>query len=318
MMLGSMGLHYLYQLNKLPFKSLEARNLNIEIHKYIKEYAEKASKNLAEEYGEPEWCEGTGMRNSHLTAVAPTRTNSVISGAFSAGIEPIDSNAYTAKQAKGSFTRKNPLLIKLLQEKGLDNASTWEHILQNNGSVLYLDSLSINEKLIFLTAREIDQEELIRQAADRAPYISQGQSLNRFVHPNIPLKQFSELVFKAWKSGVKGTYYTKSSSEQVLAKVKNKATILSKNDCPYCDKAKKLFNSLNIEYTEYKREEVDHFPWNTVPQIWYEGHFIGGYSELLEYTSKLNTNNLNVQSNNLSNLYYNKDINTVDCSNCEA
>lgn len=316
-MLGSMGLAYLYQLKNLPFKSKEARSLNIEIHKYIKEYAFKASKDLAVEYGEPEWCKGTGMRNSHLTAVAPTRTNSVITGAFSAGIEPIDSNAYTAKQAKGSFTRKNPLLVKLLQEKELDTPETWEHILQNNGSVLYLDSLSINEKLVFLNAREIDQEELIRQAADRAPYICQGQSLNRFVHPNIPLKQLSELVFKAWKSGVKSTYYTKSSSEQVLAKVKNKATIISKENCPYCEKAKNLFNQLSIDYIEYKREDVKYFPWKTVPQIWYEGHFIGGYSELLEYTAKLNKTMPLLKSDALK-FSYEHTQETEDCISCSG
>ncbi len=315
--LGSMGLAYLYQLKNLPFKSKEARSLNIEIHKYIKEYAFKASKDLALEYGEPEWCKGTGMRNSHLTAVAPTRTNSVITGAFSAGIEPIDSNAYTAKQAKGSFTRKNPLLVKLLQEKELDAPETWEHILQNNGSVLYLDSLSIDEKLVFLTAREIDQEELIRQAADRAPYICQGQSLNRFVHPNIPLKQLSELVFKAWKSGVKSTYYTKSSSEQVLAKVKNKATIISKENCPYCEKTKKLFDQLSIDYIEYKREDVKYFPWKTVPQIWYEGHFIGGYSELLEYTAKLNKTMPLLKSDALK-FSYEHTQETEDCVSCSG
>lgn len=315
--LGSMGLAYLYQLKNLPFKSKEARSLNIEIHKYIKEYAFKASKDLAVEYGEPEWCKGTGMRNSHLTAVAPTRTNSVITGAFSAGIEPIDSNAYTAKQAKGSFTRKNPLLVKLLQEKELDTPETWEHILQNNGSVLYLDSLSINEKLVFLTAREIDQEELIRQAADRAPYICQGQSLNRFIHPNIPLKQLSELVFKAWKSGIKSTYYTKSSSEQVLAKVKNKATIISKENCPYCEKTKKLFDQLSIDYIEYKREDVKYFPWKTVPQIWYEGHFIGGYSELLEYTAKLNKTMPLLKSDALK-FSYEHTQETEDCISCSG
>lgn len=322
-MLGSMGLAYLYQLNNLPFKSLEARALNIEIHQHIQQEATKASKDLALDYGEPEWCKGTGMRNTHLCAVAPTRTNSVISGAFSAGIEPIDSNAYTAKQAKGSFTRKNPLLQKLLQEKGIDTPETWEHILNNNGSVLYLDSLSINEKLVFLTAREIDQEELIRQASDRTPYICQAQSLNRFVHPNIPLKQLSELVFKAWKGGVKSTYYTKSSSEQVLAKVKNKATIISKDNCPYCDKAKQLFKELNIEYTEYSRKDVAYFPWKTVPQIWYEGHFIGGYSELLEYTETLKKD-VNLLSNNktqynITNKVVIEDTLNVDYDNeCES
>lgn len=315
--LGTMGLGYLYQLKNLPFKSKEARSLNIEIHKYIKEYAFKASKDLAKEYGEPEWCEGTGMRNTHLTTCAPTRTNSVISGAFSPGIEPSDSNAYTAKQAKGSFIRKNPLLKQLLKNKGLDTVEIWDKIIENNGSILYLNELTINEKLIFLTAREIDQEELIRQAADRQPFICQSQSLNRFVHPNIPLKQLSELVFKAWKSGVKSTYYTKSSSEKVLTKVKNKATIISKDDCPYCDKAKKLFNQLNIDYIEYKREEVKYFPWKTVPQIWYEGHFIGGYSELLEYTAKLNKTMPLLKSDALK-FNYEHTQETEDCISCSG
>jgi ribonucleoside-diphosphate reductase alpha chain len=281
--LGVMGLHHLYQKHNLPFKSAKARELNINIHKCIKELAVKASEDMAVEYGEPEWCEGTKRRHTHLLAIAPTRTNSVISGAFSPGIEPIDSNSYTAKQAKGSFIRKNLLLKELLASKGQDTPDTWDSILDKNGSVMHLDFLDINEKLTFLTAREIDQEELIRQAADRQPFICQGQSLNRFVHPSIPVKTLNELIFKAWKSGNKSTYYTKSSSEKVIYKVQNEAHIITKEGCPYCDKAKELFHSMGINYTEYKREEVTHFPWSTVPQIWFEGHYLGGYSELLSF-----------------------------------
>jgi ribonucleoside-diphosphate reductase alpha chain len=283
--LGAQGLHYLYQKKMLPFKSKEARELNIEIFKTINELSLKASQDMAKEYGEPEWCEGTGLRHTHRIAVAPTRTNSVISGAFSPGIEPIDSNSYTAKQAKGSFIRKNGLLKDLLISKGLDTYEVWDQILHDNGSVMNIDGLTIEEKLVFLTAREIDPEELVRQACDRTEFICQGQSLNRYVHPDIPIKKFNDLVFKAWAGGTKSTYYTKSSSEKVIAKVANQAHIITKEDCPYCEKAKLLFTKLGIKYTEYKREDVTHFTWKTVPQIWLEGHYIGGYDDLLEFLS---------------------------------
>ena len=281
--LGVMGLHYLYQKHMLPFKSKKARELNIEIHRQIKTEAVQASKNMALEYGEPIWCEGTGMRHTHLLAVAPTRTNSVISGAFSPGIEPIDSNSYTAKQAKGSFIRKNGLLKDLLASKGLDRPEVWDGILHDNGSVMNVDGLTIAEKLVFLTAREIDPEELVRQACDRTDFICQGQSLNRYVHPDIPIKKFNDLIFKAWSGGTKSTYYTKSSSEKVIAKVANQAHIITKEGCPYCDRAKELFNKLGIIYTEYDLKDVPHFAWKSVPQIWYQGHYIGGYDDFLEF-----------------------------------
>ena len=286
--LGVMGLHHLYQLHGLPFKSYAARELNLNIHKQIKEQALKASRLLAKQYGEPEWCEGTGMRHTHLLAIAPTRTNSVISGAFSAGIEPIDSNTYTAKQAKGSFVRNNPLLQELLESKGINTPATWDSILDKNGSVMHLKELSIDEKLTFLTAREIPQEELVRQAADRTPYICQGQSLNRFIHPDIPIKKFAELVFKAWHSGCKSTYYTKSSSDKVIGKVKNEAHIITKKGCPSCRKAKKLLKKIGANITEYDRADVTHFGFKTSPQIWYQGHHIGGYEDLVEFLSVKN------------------------------
>ena len=321
--LGVMGLHYLYQKHMLPFKSKEARQLNIDIHRQIKAEAVKASKDLAQELGEPSWCEGTGMRNTHLLAVAPTRTNSVISGAFSPGIEPIDSNSYTAKQAKGSFIRKNGLLKDLLASKGLDTPETWDQILNDNGSVMNIDGLSIEEKLVFLTAREIDPEELVRQACDRTEFICQGQSLNRYVHPDIPIRKFNDLIFKAWSGGTKSTYYTKSSSEKVIAKVANQAHIITKEDCPYCSKAKNLFLKLGIKYTEYKREDVKHFPWKTVPQIWLEGHYLGGYDDLLEFlavrrtkVSETTQNRMETIASSIDEVY--KDYDSGECSSCEG
>ena len=281
--IGAMGLHHLYQLRGLPFKSHEARALNVEIFSTVKEQCVKASKRMAIEYGEPTWCVGTDMRHTHLLSVAPTRTNSVISGAFSPGIEPIDNNSYTAKQAKGSFIRKNPLLVELLESKGINTPETWDSILERNGSVMHIPELSIDEKMVYLTAREIPPEELVRQAADRTPYICQGQSLNRYIHPDMPVRIFNDLVFKTWKSGNKSSYYTKSSSEKVLTIPRKYAHIITKPGCPYCDKAKILFKSQGIHVTEYDRSEVTHFPWKTVPQIWWAGHYIGGYNELVEY-----------------------------------
>ena len=318
--LGVMGLAYLYQSQNLPFKSKGARNLNIEIHKTIYEKAKKASKEMAKYYGEPEWCVGTGTRHTHVTAIAPTRTNSVISGAFSAGIEPIDSNIFTAKQAKGSFVRKNPLLVELLQSKGLNTPEVWDSILNKNGSVLHLDQLSFDEKHVFLTAREIDQEELIRQAADRTPYVDQGQSLNRFVHPNIPEEKLGELVLKAWKSGVKSTYYTKSSSESVLRKVQNEAHIITKDGCPYCDKAKELLKEHGISYTEYKREDIKIFDWKTVPRIWYQNHHIGGFNDLVKYVSSLNADPISKLDKTTVNppVFIPEDKHSNECSACEG
>lgn len=316
--LGVMGLHYLYQKHMLPFKSKEARDLNIEIHRQIKTEAVKASQDLANEFGESPWCEGTGMRNTHLLAVAPTRTNSVISGAFSPGIEPIDNNCYTAKQAKGSFVRKNGLLKDLLVAKNLDTPDTWDQILNDNGSVMNIDGLSIAEKLVFLTAREIDPEELVRQACDRTEFICQGQSLNRYVHPDIPIKKFNDLIFKAWSGGTKSTYYTKSSSEKVITKVANQAHIITKEDCPYCKKAKDLFVKLGIEYTEYKREDVPYFPWKTVPQIWYQGHYIGGYDDLLEFLAVKQQKIAERQQDRTEQVRAALEDTIADCLSCEG
>jgi len=274
--LGVMGLHHLYQKHGLPFKSNAARRMNIEIHKTIKERAVRASQEMAKAYGEPLWCQGTGLRHTHLLAIAPTRTNSVISGAFSPGIEPIDSNSYTAKQAKGSFVRKNLLLKELLASKGLDTPDIWDSILAKNGSVMHLEGLSIDEKLTYLTAREIDQEELVRQAAERTPYVCQGQSLNRFIHPDLPIKKFNDLVFKAW-----------------IEAVQNEAHIITRDDCVYCEKAKRLMDSMGVKYTEYQREDVTHFPWKTVPQIWFQGHFLGGYEDLVDILAIQNKKSVN-------------------------
>ena len=280
--LGTMGLHLLYQKRGLPFASPGARALNREVHGVISQQAEDASRKLAQAYGEPEWCEGTGRRHTHLLAIAPTRTNSVISGAFSQGIEPIDANYFVAKQAKGTFVRKNPVLEDLFCRKGIKD-SVWDHILEEKGSVQHLDCLTREEKEIFKTAREIDQFEIILQAAERTPFICQAQSLNLFVDPEIDAEELVRLHLSAWKNGVKSLYYLRSTS--LVAKKDSqspRAKIITKEGCPFCTKLKLQLKADGIRYHEIDRAVVEEFPYATVPQMWLDGEHVGGYTEYMQ------------------------------------
>ena len=277
--LGTMGLHLLYQKRGMPFASNAARQLNIEVHEFIKSEAVSASQRLAREFGEPEWCAGSGLRNSHLLAVAPTRTNAVISGAFSQGVEPIDANYFVAKQAKGTFVRKNPVLEEKLCELGVPE-DIWESILDARGSVQHLDCLSEEDKEIFKTAREIDQFEIVKQAADRTPFICQAQSLNLFVDPEIDGEELVRLHLSAWKNGVKSLYYLRSTS-LVAKKAKPAARVITRDNCPWCVKLKDQLKADGIAYEEVDRALVEDFPYKTVPQLWLSGEHIGGYAEYM-------------------------------------
>jgi ribonucleoside-diphosphate reductase alpha chain len=287
--LGTMGLHTLYQKRGYAFKSERARQLNVEAHKWIREQSEKASRELAKKFGEPEWCVGSGMRHTHLLAVAPTRTNSVISGAFSQGIEPIDSNYFVAKQAKGTYVRKNPVLEKLLCDRGIGDG-IWEQILEAKGSVQDLDCLSDAEKEVFQTAREIDQFELIKQAADRQQFICQGQSLNLFVDPESDPAYIMRLHLSAWKMGLKSLYYLKSSSLLTQKKVVP-ALIVTRAECPWCEKLKELLRTEGIYYQEISKKEAEEKgywnpEWKTVPQMWLYKKHIGGYTDYVNLKSQ--------------------------------
>jgi ribonucleoside-diphosphate reductase alpha chain len=286
-----MGLHTLYQKRGLPFSSSGARELNIETHRWIREQSEIASRELAVKFGEPEWCVGSGLRHTHLLAVAPTRTNSVISGAFSQGIEPIDSNYFVAKQAKGTYVRKNPVLEKILCDRGV-GPEVWEEILQAKGSVQDLAYLSNEEKEIFKTAREIDQFELIKQASDRQQFICQGQSLNLFVDPESDPAYIMRLHLSAWKMGLKSLYYLKSSSLLTKKKV-FPALIVSKEDCPWCQKLKEALAADGIQYKEISKAEAVEKGywdpnWKTVPQVWLYKKHIGGYTDYMQLNANAN------------------------------
>jgi len=212
--LGVMGWHTYLQQKGMPFNSIASTAYTHNIFSNIKNKAEKASRDLAAEYGEPLWCKGTGMRNTHLLAIAPTVSNSVITGGISAGIEPLPANIYTFNGAKGTFIRKNKVLETILEEKGENKEKWWDQMLADGGSAQNLpDSvLTPEEKELFLTFPEINQLELVRQAAIRQRYLDQTQSLNLSFDPNDSPKWINQVHMEAWKLGVKTLYYLRTDS----------------------------------------------------------------------------------------------------------
>ena len=210
--LGVMGWHSYLQKNDIPFEGIQARSLTHLIFKDISENALKASRELAQRYGEPEVLAGYGRRNTTLMAIAPTTSSSAILGQTSPGIEPFSSNYYKAGLAKGNFMRKNKYLQKLLLEKGLDTEKTWRNIMLHQGSVQQLEDLTEDERAIFKTFKEISQLEIIQQAAIRQKYVDQAQSLNLNIPSNLPVKEVNALLIEAWRQGVKTLYYQRSQS----------------------------------------------------------------------------------------------------------
>ena len=212
--LGVMGWHTFLQQKGLPFNSIASTAHTHNIFSDIRNKAEKASMELAAEYGEPIWCKGTGMRNTHVLAIAPTVSNSVICGGVSAGIEPLPGNVYTFNGAKGTFIRKNKVLENILKEKGQDKNKWWDQMLQDGGSAQNLPDnvLTPDEKELFLTFSEINQLELVRQAAIRQRYLDQTQSLNLSFDPNDSPKWINQVHMEAWKLGIKTLYYLRTDS----------------------------------------------------------------------------------------------------------
>ena len=225
--LGVLGWHSLLQSKMVSFESQEAFNLNREIFKTIKEKSYKASEELAERFGEPKVLKGYGRRNTTLNAIAPTTSSAFILGQVSQGIEPIWSNIYVKDIAKIKTTIKNPFLEALLEEKGENTLEVWRSIRDMDGSVQHLDFLSENEKEVFKTYSEIDQLNIIYQAAGRQDFIDQGQSLNIIVHPEMPVKEINNIHVTAWKLGLKSLYYQHSMNAAQKFK--------QKKECASCE-----------------------------------------------------------------------------------
>ena len=233
--LGVLGWHTYLQQNGIPFEGLQAQFETRRIFSQIKIESERASRALAEVYGEPLWCRGTGFRNTHLRAVAPTVSNSKLAGNVSPGIEPWAANVFTEQSAKGTFIRKNKELEKVLRKIGINTKEMWDKIMADGGSVQDIKELDdfgyVNSKLVrlsehesldltgfdkvkdvFKTFKEINQLELVNQAGIRQQYIDQSVSLNLAFPSEASPKWINQVHMDAWKKGVKTLYYMRTES----------------------------------------------------------------------------------------------------------
>jgi ribonucleoside-diphosphate reductase alpha chain len=243
--LGAMGWHSLLHQKRVAFDSPEARELNREVFKFIKDEAVSESISIGAEKGEAPDMRGTGRRNAHLLAIAPNANSSIIVST-SPSIEPMKANAYTHRTRAGSHLVQNIYLEEELEKVGKNHPDIWSSIITNGGSVQHLDFLSDEIKDVFKTAIELDQLVLVEQAADRQEYLCQGQSLNLFFPAGADKKDLHRAHFAAWKLGTKGLYYlrteTSQRAENVSLKVARDAlkdfetqTMESQDECVACE-----------------------------------------------------------------------------------
>ena len=235
--LGVLGWHTYLQRKGISFEGLTAQFETRRIFSQLKIESERASRDMASELGEPLWCVGSGMRNTHLRAIAPTVSNSKLSGNVSAGIEPWPSNVFTEQTAKGTFIRKNIELEKVLRKVGINKKSTWDKILADGGSIQDIKELDdwgyVDGKLlkredipqdafdkdqifwvkdVFKTFKEINQLDLVKQAGVRQQYIDQSVSLNLAFPSEASPKWINQIHMEAWEQGIKTLYYMRTES----------------------------------------------------------------------------------------------------------
>jgi len=216
--LGTMGLHSYFQKREVAMDGEKSKDINDFIFKHIHNEAQAANEKLGAERGSPADMEGTGLRHSHVIAIAPNASSSVICGGTSPSIEPLRANAFSQKTLSGTFLMKNKYLERVLLKHDRNNKEVWKSIVTNGGSVQHLDFLSDEEKVVFKTAIEMNQRHLVDLAADRQQYICQSQSLNLFLPPDVDTKTLHGIHLRAWKGKVKTLYYMRS---QALKKVEN-------------------------------------------------------------------------------------------------
>ena len=312
---GALGFHAHLQRHNLPFESALAKSRNVEIFRHIRRGLDEANLELGKLRGEPSDAVGTGRRFSHLMAVAPNASSSIIMGNTSPSVEPYRANAYRQDTLSGSFLNKNKYLDKLIKEKTKDEAEynkLWSNIIASDGSVQHLDILNDREKDIFKTSMEIDQRWVVEHASDRQNYIDQAQSINLFFRPDCNVKYLHGVHFMAWKLGLKTLYYCRSEkigkADKVAKKIereaikglsmkalaagetRTQAIVYGTTTCPYCERAKMVltqkgytYDFINLQELGKTAEEVTGRPVKTVPQIYIEGQYVGGFQEMMEY-----------------------------------
>ena len=230
--IGALGWHAYLQKNNVAWESPMAIGRNKTIFRHIRISLNEANQQLGKERGEAPDAKGTGNRFSHLMAIAPNASSSIIMGNTSPSIEPYRANAYRQDTLSGAFLNKNKFLDRIIKQKitendKLDYDEIWSSIIANDGSVQHLDFLDDWTKDVFKTSMEIDQRWIIEHAADRQEYIDQAQSLNVFFRPDVNIKYLHAIHFMAWKMGVKTLYYCRSEkigkADKVAKKIEREA-----------------------------------------------------------------------------------------------
>ena len=212
---GALGFHAYLQKNGIAWETPEAKGANLRLFRHRRSNLDEANKELGKERGEAPDAKGRGLRFSHVMAVAPNASSSIIMGNTSPSIEPFRANAYRQDTLSGAFLNKNKYLDEIIKKYCEEHPRTnydevWSSIISNDGSVQHLTQLTEEQKNIFKTSMEIDQRWLIEHAADRQEFIDQAQSLNLFFRPDTNIAYLHAVHFLAWKSGVKTLYYCRS------------------------------------------------------------------------------------------------------------
>jgi len=230
--IGALGFHAYLQRNAIAFESALAKSANIKMFKHIRKSLDDANIQLGTDRGEAPDAKGTGRRFSHMLAIAPNASSSIIMGNTSPSIEPFRANAYRQDTLSGSSLNKNKYLDEIIKEKcdadsKLDYNEIWSSIIANDGSVYHLDILDGWKKDVFKTSMEIDQRWIVEHAADRQGYIDQAQSVNLFFRPDVNVKYLHAVHFMAWKMGLKTLYYCRSEkigkADKVAKKIERQA-----------------------------------------------------------------------------------------------
>jgi ribonucleoside-diphosphate reductase alpha chain len=222
--LGACGFHTYLQSHKIPFESLEAQFLNKAIFKEISEKSLVASQWMAVELGEPKWCKGYGVRNTHRMAIAPTKSTAILIGNVSEGINPDPAMTFTQTTSAGEVERINGVLVDLMREKNCYTKKHIQEVIDADGSVQGVDWLTDEEKMVFKTAFEINQEVIVRLGSQRQPHICQGQSLNLYFSEDEDERWISHIHKKIFEDeNLKGSYY-----------IYSKAGVKGSKDCEAC------------------------------------------------------------------------------------
>lgn len=223
--LGVLGFSSYLQKNRIPFESFEAMLLNDQIFKKLHDDSLRASQWLAEELGEPLWCRGYNIRNTHTTALAPTKSTSLLMGGVSESVFPDPAMVFEQSSAAGGMFRILPEFYKLLVEKGKYTPEVIDSVIKNVGSVQHFDWLTDEEKAVFKTAFEVDQNSILKYASRRQKWLTQGQSLNFFFSEVGDEERISEIHSKAFLDpNITAMYYIYSRSGVVVS-----------NSCEVCE-----------------------------------------------------------------------------------